>query len=162
MRFFREISHIYPKIKILILGPYIYEKKLGQLVQFLKQKGFSNTYLAKERTTPINKTNNTKNIYNEVIELMENSDFNVFYLFDNSNDSVIVELTKLISDKNFRDREYRIYILAPFNYNYTMVDGMISDSKIICFNYQDESQVYQATLNFIRRNIRNIKKEEFL
>ena len=158
MPLFVDISKLISKVKILVYGSYHPDNLpiLVNLVSFLKEKGFINTFLAKELIKiPQELKSENKNafIYNEIKKKMLETDFNIFILFYNKNDSVIVELSSLVDSENFEEKYEKTLVNLPFDYDYTIVKGLISEYKLNIFRYNNEFELEQFCFSFIKRNL---------
>ena len=153
-----NINHI--QSEILVLGSYhpINKPIVDRLVKFLRKKGFLNTFLANEvipepSEDVLKEKDRSAYIYTEMVKLMENSDFNIVVLFPEKNDSVVAELSSLIHSDYFEEKSNKLMVYIPYNYNYTVSRGLISEKKLNVYIYNDENEIYQHCLIFIHRNI---------
>lgn len=157
---FRRLNIDQIQSEILVLGSYhpINKPIVDNLVKFLKERGFLNTFLASEVIPEpseeiLKEKDRNAYIYTEMVKLMDNSDFNIFILFPEKNDSVVTELTSLIHSNNFEEKSDKIIVYIPYDYNYTISMGIMSENRLNIYVYNDESEIYQHCLTFIYRNI---------
>ena len=155
---FTDISLHFSKIKILIFGSYHpdYINTIEDLVQYLRKKGFKNTFLAKELIRDLKNNHleeKQEHIYAEIERLKKEFDFNIFVLSPERNDSVVEELTSLVKSEYFKAKSSRTIVYLPYSYNYTMVKGLISTFKLNVFEYQNIHQMYLHCHIFIKRNL---------
>lgn len=157
---FKSLSINQIQTKVLVLGSYHPDNKpvVDGLVKFLREKGFVNTFLANEvihepSEDLLKEKDRNAYIYTEMVKLMRNSDFNIFVLFLEKNNSVIAELSSLIHSQYFEEKSNKLIVYIPYNYNYTVSRGLISEKKLNVYIYNDENEIYQHCLVFIHRNI---------
>ncbi|MHA1291911.1 MAG: hypothetical protein ACTSQJ_04485 [Promethearchaeota archaeon] len=159
MSLFIEINKIYYKVKILILGSYHpkYKPILNNLVEFIRGKGFKNANLAEELIKISKKKLGEErrgSLITEIEREMKYSDFNIFVLFPNKNNSVIGELTWLIRAEFYENKQKKVLVLMPFDYNYTIVLDIIEkNKKVNCFRYSNEIELQQKCFVFIKTNL---------
>ncbi len=159
MTVFIDLSAIYRKLNILILGSYSPENKpvLDNLAIFLRERGFPHANLANELINePKNVSEGLKNINNlsQIEELMKKSDFNIFILFPEKNDSTIVELTKFVGFSEYDKKREKTLLLLPNDYDASMVIDLIGQKTINCHRYIDNiAEIQQRCLVFIKTNL---------
>ena len=153
-----NINHI--QTEILVLGSYhpINKPVVDRLVKHLREKGFVSTFLANEvihepSEDVLKEKDRNAYIYTEMVKLMKNSDFNIFVLFPEKNNSIIAELSSLIHSKYFEEKSNKLIVYIPYNYNYTVSRGLMSEKRLNVYIYNDENEIYQHCLIFIHRNI---------
>lgn len=157
---FKSLNINYTHTEILVLGSYHPENKpvVDELVSILREKGFLNVFLANEVVQEpsediLREKDRNAYIYTEMVNLMKNSDFNIFLLFPEKNNSVVAELSSLIHSEYYEKKFNKIIVYIPYDYNYTVSKGLISENKLNVYTYNDENEIYQHCVNFINRNM---------
>ncbi len=167
MNNFIDISQIFKEIKILILGSYLPKnlKILEGLKQFLRRKGFENTYLGKDlKESDLSVSiKNKSNLYKRIESAIREFDFNLFIFFHNinsnkikykkENESTIIELSSLLHFEDYKNKENRTLVLLPKDYNSTMLLELIEEKRVNVFNYENLQQIYPRCFIFIKQNI---------
>ncbi len=154
-------SYINERIKILIFGSYHPKNKpiLDNLVTFLKEKGFRNTSLAQ---IPI--YDSIKNTYEEkmatvltkIEEKMIDAHFNLFILFEEENESTLIELTCLVKSEYYSEKKETLLVVLPRNFNVSMLAGLIGQKRVNVFRYDYKFEIFKYCLVFIKRNLINL------
>lgn len=157
MTFFSDYREILQKQKVFILGSFkvVHFEKLQIIKKGLIEKGITDTYIAtdKEMEPTHEYLNKSISTLHKVRDLFNNSDFNIFILFEDNNDSVIGELGEFIKKENFGSKLKKTLICVPRNYSPTIILGIIGEYKIIKFEYDYEIDIIQYCYIFIKRNL---------
>ena len=157
MTFFRDISHILRKQNIFLLGSYNPNniENLRIIKIGLIENGIINTYLAldKENLLSTEELKNEIKFLRKVRNLLKSSDFNIFILFQEGNDSVIGELGEYIKQGAFKSKLDRTLICLPRYYSPTIILGIIGEYELPTFEYDDIDDIIQYSINYIKRNM---------
>ena len=144
------------KAQILILGSYFPNKIdfLGEIKIGLREEGFSNTFLAKDLINPPNDENIEINsyFYSRVEDLMLNFDYNIFILFEENNDSVLIEFATFLKSPKYSLKKDRCIVIFPNNYNISMLLGIIEQQEVKTFRYRDRFEILEYCKRFILLN----------
>ena len=85
---------------------------------------------------------------------MEKFDFNIFIVFPEHNNSVIVELSSYVKSELYNIKREKSVVLLPFEYGYAMVEGLIFQKKINTFRYNNEVEIKQYCYTFLKTNLK--------
>ena len=144
------------KAQILILGSYFPNKIdfLNEIQIGLIKQGFTNTYLAKDLINPPKDANIKTNryFYSRVEDLMLNFDYNIFILFENNNDSVLIELATFLKSPKYSVKKDKCIVIFPNNYNISMLLGILEQQEVKIFRYCDRFEILEYCKRFILLN----------
>lgn len=158
MSIFIDPSKIYQRFKILVFGSYHpnYIAILDRLVENIRKVGFKQTNLVKELTNSQKKSyteESKRSLISDIEKEMKNSDFNIFLLFPDENDSVIGEFTWLVRSAFYEEKQEKVLLLMPFDYDHTVVVDIIEHKKVNCYRYNSEIDMQQKCIVFIKTNL---------
>jgi hypothetical protein len=155
MTSFIELQNYSFASKVLIFGSYKPNKidVLIELKQILIDKNFINTYLASDLTdTPqdISYEQKMSIIYGQIKKLINEFDYHIFLLFDDENESALIELSTVLNCPAFSERTDKILVLLPKNLNISMLIGMLTLNGVCIFRYRDISEIFDYTYSMIK------------
>ncbi|MHA1793042.1 MAG: hypothetical protein ACTSVI_10390 [Promethearchaeota archaeon] len=158
MNYFTNISTKFKDVSILILGSYRPDniEILQNLRNFLKKKGFENARLANDVEKNIQGDSYGEKmgaILAKIVDIMLMSEFNIFVIFDEANDSTLIELGEFVSSNEFLNKKSKTLVFLPRHYDKSMLVGYIHNKKINVHQYDFGSDILQFCLTFITNNL---------
>jgi len=158
MSIFIDPSTSYHKFKILVFGSYhpSYKARLDELVEIIRKKGFKQTNLVEELNNSQKKSHTEegkRSLISDIEKEMKNSDFNIFVLFPNENDSVIGEFTWLVRSEFYEEKQEKVLLLMPFDYDHSVVLDIIEHKRVNSYRYNNEIDMQQKCIVFIKTNL---------
>ncbi|MHA1650141.1 MAG: hypothetical protein ACTSYB_08100 [Candidatus Helarchaeota archaeon] len=154
----------YKEVKVLILGSYSPKNYLilQRLKQHLIDQNFKNIFIANDIVKiPEHGSYEEKmaSVLSEIEKLMQKFDFNIFILFEESNNSTITELGTFIHKNYFKEKKETTLVVLPRNYNISMVVGLLFHERIKIFRYDCDFDIYEYCTRFIIQNSIYVKRD---